>query len=968
MQKQTILAIVITSLVVIVSLLVVFLQHYPVFTMQILILTLVCIGWVLTEFWQTHDTIESENRFWCTIGFLIARACVFDSPFSFPVERNFLAWTFVFVFTYAVHLIERDIQRKRLSRPIGLPKLYSALFTQEVKSQAMEKLGELIRLREMLDNKYISSTFMNFFNLGTVLQVEAQILEILKETSKDELCLIITDPSFKLPVFFQKMKDHFYFRSEVQINNRSALVDLLAIQRRSDLDLRSKICILDAFQQVKTTAFQNSDDYVWGIIQQTKGDELSRLKTLVDGKGNVENFYNLIYKDIKSNDIRKKILEYIQTQKNVQESQLGPLGKRRAKLAWRKILADIDDTIVCSGNSWPAGMDTRFPKHVYYPGVFAFIRELDFGSNPESAQERSDNLALTSARPHVGHDGNDLSEDKIYSKFNDLKTEGRIDTVPTVLPGDLTSGAEFMAKEIQGEKEKFKSLAEKKFGNIKGYMCDLYPEYKFVFIGDNGQGDLRAIELIANDSRLKKNFTRGYIHVVQPLVNAYSVLNTNYPNPTAGTSESMYPNICFFTNYIEAALDAYDPPDTSPKMSKVKTKPKSLIKLSGVLNVVKAAVADLKRIESSTTDIAKIKLLNTRAGELNASILRANKVYVEHWVEESVKDNKLECEPNLLKYYMNRFPNGSVVQISMGKKKSCSCIKGVVVGFRRTDCLYQVLVQWDSTGLKPPVRFFLQGSAMELDYSQDKDALKKTPEPGWFKSGKPIILRSTCTQSRLGEDEVAKQEVPSIASSPSNKSQSTTHGSLSTPQLRVQDIARHNARNRVYSARPDAKDIPLPTIVQELVFVPSLAERAAYHATSTFSSAASVAVGTRARTISSASDEIKSGEMLSGHKKDPDDILRKSRGALCWTPFGVGFVKDYNKFTDIITVSFAWGAEGFFIRFDVVQLTNPAETLQRVSTPVRDESPVEAPILIDPSVSKSLIHGVLKDIPPDLKL
>jgi hypothetical protein len=41
----------------------------------------------------------------------------------------------------------------------------------------------------------------------------------------------------------------------------------------------------------------------------------------------------------------------------------------------------VDDTVTCSGGSWPAGMDTSYPKKAVYPGVLAFYRELDLGTS-----------------------------------------------------------------------------------------------------------------------------------------------------------------------------------------------------------------------------------------------------------------------------------------------------------------------------------------------------------------------------------------------------------------------------------------------------------------------------------------------------------------------------------------------------------------------------------------------------------
>ena len=42
-----------------------------------------------------------------------------------------------------------------------------------------------------------------------------------------------------------------------------------------------------------------------------------------------------------------------------------------------KIVSDIDDTLMCSGGTWPAGCDKRYPRHCLYPGALAFFKELD---------------------------------------------------------------------------------------------------------------------------------------------------------------------------------------------------------------------------------------------------------------------------------------------------------------------------------------------------------------------------------------------------------------------------------------------------------------------------------------------------------------------------------------------------------------------------------------------------------------
>jgi hypothetical protein len=57
-------------------------------------------------------------------------------------------------------------------------------------------------------------------------------------------------------------------------------------------------------------------------------------------------------------------------------------------MTWRKVLSDVDATLLCSGGHYPSGIDRRFAKKVVYPGVLAFYRELDLGTRgPEEWPE-----------------------------------------------------------------------------------------------------------------------------------------------------------------------------------------------------------------------------------------------------------------------------------------------------------------------------------------------------------------------------------------------------------------------------------------------------------------------------------------------------------------------------------------------------------------------------------------------------
>lgn len=79
--------------------------------------------------------------------------------------------------------------------------------------------------------------------------------------------------------------------------------------------------------------------------------------------------------------------------------------------------------------------------------------------------------------------------------------------------------------------------------------------------------------------------------------------------------------------------------------------------------------------------------------ELNSAIRRGNEVLLTGGLQE-VPQMK----------YTQTLPIGTAVKTAYGK--------GIVTRFRSTDGVSEVLIQWDSSGSMPPIKAYLQGSAM----------------------------------------------------------------------------------------------------------------------------------------------------------------------------------------------------------------------------------------------------------------
>jgi len=173
---------------------------------------------------------------------------------------------------------------------------------------------------------------------------------------------------------------------------------------------------------------------------------------------------------------------------------------------------------------------------------------------------------------------------EVFRKLN----ESRLYTRPDMLFGNLAGAL--------GDKTK----AIKKFENFKNYK-EIYPEYKFIFIGDNGQGDALAGSLMKKEV---KDDIEIFIHQVKD-----KGLSSGYTKEW----ESKL-GIIFFLNYIDAAFQA--------------TK-KGLIHPKGLRRVVVSAKHDFL-----DTVPVSFPQFNVRLQELNESIAKANELLLESQLED----------------------------------------------------------------------------------------------------------------------------------------------------------------------------------------------------------------------------------------------------------------------------------------------------------------------------------------------
>lgn len=261
----------------------------------------------------------------------------------------------------------------------------------------------------VIDDVLVPSTIQKLVRRQRILQSEKYILNIMGGVAGNGLNYILA--RVKLSLIIYKIKDH---QSSPTEHNRTSLIELLAVKRVGVLNTVSRVHLLHALQALRLSANKRGEFWVRNIFLKSHGENLSLLKTLMDSKGDYYCMNKLIFEDIRSKSVRDDILAHFDAQ---------------PRSSARKVLSDVDDTLICSGGVWPAGVDRRFMRKIMYPGVTAFYRELDVGYDGEVG-----NLTFISARPHFYKD---WAESHSFEKFRKMVDKGLMHCTPSLLTGDV---------------------------------------------------------------------------------------------------------------------------------------------------------------------------------------------------------------------------------------------------------------------------------------------------------------------------------------------------------------------------------------------------------------------------------------------------------------------------------------------------------------------------------------------------
>ena len=263
-------------------------------------------------------------------------------------------------------------------------------------------------------------------------------------------------------------------------------------RRAGDLDLDTKVHLINLLAQGKTSL--GEEKVIAALFMSETGQRLTELKLKVDTSSQGHDLLGTVTGDIDSAELRTAIVEHFRISAVLPEDP----SKRLVR-----VVSDIDDTLYSSLN------DPRYPKGTLYKGVLEL-----FGGVSDLPP------VFLTARPELVA--------AMFERVTHWQLRKYGLETPTVLSGSLHG--------LMGHER----MAAQKAKNLTSYAA-LYPEFRFVFFGDSGQGDMALSEtlLVAKSPIIE----RAFIHKLSD------------QHRGAQTSR---PDIHLFNDYAEAAERVFE--------------------------------------------------------------------------------------------------------------------------------------------------------------------------------------------------------------------------------------------------------------------------------------------------------------------------------------------------------------------------------------------------------------------------
>lgn len=317
--------------------------------------------------------------------------------------------------------------------------------------------------------------------------------------------------------------------------------------RFSAMDLAGKSRAFDDLGRGNTS--RREERQMECLVLTIDSGDLSQFKFGLEYDGDYKDIVEYLFHDIDCQDPRAAIVAHLRT------------SPRTSRV---KVLTDVDDTMFTSL------IDARYTPGVkaLYPGVVEFYDALKEEPFPTTRIP----VTTLSARP------NPLGGVAEESSLSDVvaKTGRRVN--PSALSGELGSAligtietlarAHRANRRLTGLFDRIPHEQEDKIGEVKFANCQLYsivfPEYRYVFVGDSGQADALTAQLLTRGA-LAEGASRPIVTFIHDLKRSETDIAAASPAfrrltamDLAGAAPTRAPGVIVFRNYIQAALMAYE--------------------------------------------------------------------------------------------------------------------------------------------------------------------------------------------------------------------------------------------------------------------------------------------------------------------------------------------------------------------------------------------------------------------------
>ena len=306
--------------------------------------------------------------------------------------------------------------------------------------------------------------------------------------------------------------------------------------RRATLSLADKIEVFKKLSPGREATDERKELRMERLVLSIAPKELALFKLALEYDGDYKDLEEYIFHDIDTTAYRNRILEHFR--KAPQQNGI-------------KVLSDVDDTMYANLLD-----GSRYPAKTIYPGVLEFYNALKH--EPFVMLPRIP-VTLLSARPNPIAGG--LEEASLRAL---IILAGRL--CPSALSGDLGSSTLGTLETVLRDKlddplhdtipdGKEQEIGRVKFKNFLKFS-EVYPEYRYVFVGDSGQADALTAQLMLTD-RSAAGTARVVTTFIHDLTKASPTFRKLPSEIVVKKTSANGRGVIVFRNYIDAAVIAH---------------------------------------------------------------------------------------------------------------------------------------------------------------------------------------------------------------------------------------------------------------------------------------------------------------------------------------------------------------------------------------------------------------------------